>query len=129
MTSPRSGTEVTPGRRAALEILGAVERGRRLDRAFAASSRALDSRERGWCRELVYGVQRLRGRLDHLLDGKVQRGFDSVDPAVRDALRLGLYQILYMDGVPEYAAVSQAVDLARSVGGHEGHGRQDRRGE
>ena len=61
--------------------------------------------------------QRLRGRLDHLLDRKVQRGLDSVDPAVRDALRLGLYQILYMDGVPEYAAVSQAVDLARSVGG------------
>ena len=117
MTSPRSGAEVTLGRRAALEILGAVERGQRLDRAFAASSRALDPRERGWCRELTYGVQRLRGRLDHLLDRKVQRGLDSVDPAVRDALRLGLYQILYMDGVPEYASVSQAVDLARSVGG------------
>ena len=113
---------MTPGRRAALETLAAVRRGQRLDRAFAAASRNLHRRERAWCRELAYGVQRLRGRLDHLLNRKVQRGLDSADPGVQDALRLGLYQILYMGGVPQYAAVSQAVDLARSQGGQHAAG-------
>ena len=94
-----------------------MARGRRLDRAFAAATGRLDARDRAWCRELVFGIQRLRGRLDHLLDRKVKRGLESVEAGVRDSLRIGLYELLYMDGVPEYAAVSQAVDLARSKGG------------
>ena len=65
----------------------------------------------------MFGIQRLRGRLDYLLDRRVKRGLESVESGVRDALRIGLYEILYMGGVPEYAAVSQAVDLARSAGG------------
>jgi len=65
----------------------------------------------------VFGIQRLRGRLDYLLDQKVKRGLESVEAGVRDSLRIGLYEILYMGGVPEYAAVSQAVDLAQSKGG------------
>lgn len=108
---------MTAGRQAALRILRQVERGRRLDRSFAAGAEGLDGRERSWCRRLVYGVQRLRGRLDHLLGRKVKRGLESVEAGVREALRLGLYQIFYMDRVPTYAAVSETVDLARSVGG------------
>ena len=100
-----------------MAMVGAVGRGQRLDRAFAAESSGLAPRERAWCRELVYGAQRLRGRLDHLVDRKVPRGPDSVDSTLRDVLRLALYEIFHMDGVPEYAAVSQAVELARSAGG------------
>jgi 16S rRNA (cytosine967-C5)-methyltransferase len=65
----------------------------------------------------VFGIQRLRGRIDYLLDRKVERGLESVKAGVRDSLRIGLYELLYMGGVPEYAAVSQAVDLAQSKGG------------
>ncbi len=65
----------------------------------------------------MFGIQRLRGRLDYLLDRKVKRGLESVKAGVRDSLRIGLYELLYMGGVPEYASVSQAVDLARSKGG------------
>ena len=65
----------------------------------------------------MFGIQRLRGRLDYLLDRRVKRGLESVKPGVRDSLRIGLYEMLYMGGVPEYAAVSQAVDLAHSKGG------------
>ncbi len=108
---------MTPGRRAALAVFGAVERGQRLDRAFSDAARDLDPRERAWCRELAYGAQRLRGRLDYVLNRRVRRGLDSVDPEMLDVLRLGLYQILYMAGIPEYAASSQTVDLARTVGG------------
>jgi 16S rRNA (cytosine967-C5)-methyltransferase len=66
---------------------------------------------------LVFGIQRLRGRLDYLLERKVKRGLESVKSGVRDSLRIGLYELLYMDGVPDYASVSQAVDLAQSKGG------------
>ena len=65
----------------------------------------------------MFGIQRLRGRLDYLLDRKVKRGLESVNAGVRDSLRIGLYELLYMGGVPEYASVSQAVDLAQSKGG------------
>ncbi len=66
---------------------------------------------------MVFGIQRLRGRLDFLLDRRVKRGLESVKAGVLDSLRIGLYEILYMGGVPEYAAVSQAVDLAQAKGG------------
>ena len=65
----------------------------------------------------MFGIQRLRGRLDYLLDRRVKRGLESVKAGVLDSLRIGLYEILYMGGVPKYAAVSQAVNLARSKGG------------
>ena len=93
-----------------------MRRGRRLDRAFA-DIEFLDQRDRKWCRRLVFGIERLRGRLDYLLDRKVRKGLVSLDVQVRDVLRIGVYEILYMDSVPEYAVVSQAVELARSLAG------------
>jgi 16S rRNA (cytosine967-C5)-methyltransferase len=64
--------------------------------------------------EIVYGVSRFRGRLDHLLARKLKRGLGSLDPRVHEILRLGAYQVLYMDGVPRYA---QAVTQARETAG------------
>jgi len=62
-------------------------------------------------------VTRLRGRLDHLLGGYVHRGVAELDPRVLEVLRLGAYQVLYMGGVPRYAAVSESVDQVRDVVG------------
>jgi 16S rRNA (cytosine967-C5)-methyltransferase len=94
----------------------AAGRGRRLDLALDAAAQGLDARGRGFAMELSYGVMRLRGRLDHLVGRRVDRGLESVHPAVLDVLRVGAYQLLYMGGVPPYAAVSQAVDAVRRVG-------------
>jgi 16S rRNA (cytosine967-C5)-methyltransferase len=88
-----------------------------LDRAFAAVASGLEARDRAFVHELAYGVTRLRGRLDHLLAGHVRRGLESVDPTVLELLRLGAYQLLYMGGVPEYAAVSETVDQVRAAVG------------
>lgn len=63
------------------------------------------------------GTLRFQGRLDHLLALRLRRGLGSVEPPVLDILRLGAYQLLRMDGVPPYAAVSQAVEQAREAGG------------
>ena len=59
----------------------------------------------------------MRGRLDHLLGPHVRRGLGSVERSLLEVLRLGAYQLLYMGGVPAYAAVSEAVDQARSLAG------------
>jgi 16S rRNA (cytosine967-C5)-methyltransferase len=111
---------VTAGRGAALRALAAVRRGRRLDLAFAEVANRLDPRERAWTQELVYGTIRFRGRLDHLLDHHLRSGMGSVEPSVADILRLGAYQLLRMESVPPYAAVSQAVDQARAISGRPG---------
>lgn len=105
------------GREAALQIRMETERGRRLDRAFARVAEELDARERAFAHELSHGATRLRGRLDHLLAPHVHRGLDSVQPRLLEILRLGTYQLLYMDAVPAYAAVSESVDQVRAVVG------------
>ena len=106
---------VTPARRAALSVLRAASRGRRLDLAFVQEAQLLDDRERRFAHELTYGTNRLRGRLDHLLALRLHRGLDELDPELLDILRLGAYQLLHME-VPDYAAVSQAVELAPAHG-------------
>jgi len=73
----------------------------------------LDARERAFAHELAYGVTRLRGRLDHLLLAHVHRGLESLDPTVHELLRIGSYQLLYLGGIPDYAAVSETVDQVR----------------
>jgi len=108
---------LTEPRRIALEVLRATRRGELLDRALAARAAGLPPRDRAWVQELVYGTVRLRGRLDTLLAAFVRRGVGSLQPDVRDTLRLGAYQLREMGGVPEYAAVSQAVDMARAAAG------------
>jgi len=82
-----------------------------------AAAAGLDPRERAFAHELAYGTTRLRGRLDHLLARHVHRGLADLDPVVLEVLRLGAYQLLYLGGVPAYAAVSQSVDQARGRAG------------
>lgn len=77
----------------------------------------MDARDRPFVHELVFGVSRLRGRLDHLLDRSVHGGLGRLEPAVLEVLRLAAYQLLYMDSVPPYAAISQAVSQTRKVSG------------
>ncbi|HET9947525.1 MAG TPA: transcription antitermination factor NusB, partial [Longimicrobiales bacterium] len=108
--TPDRRRAASSGRRAALRARLETERGRRLDVAFEEAVAGLDARERAFARELAYGVTRLRGRLDHLIALRLRRPPGSLDPELLEALRLGAYQLLYMGGVPAYAAVSQAVE-------------------
>ncbi len=90
-----------------------VSRGRLLDRAAARRFAGLDPRARAWAVEAAYGTVRLRGRLDARLRPLLRAEPDGV---VRDVLRLGAYQLTEMGGVPDYAAVSESVELAREAG-------------
>ena len=88
----------------------------RIIRAFR-----LDTRDAGFTTELAMGILRWQSFLDAVISQASDRAIERIDPPVRDVLRLGAYQILFMR-VPDHAAVSSAVDLVgvvkfRSAGG------------
>ncbi len=64
-------------------------------------------------RELVYGVLERKLTLDHYIDQLLKEGIDSLRIQELTILRMGIYQLGYMDKVPEYAAISESVDLAK----------------
>lgn len=64
-------------------------------------------------RELVYGVLENKILLDYYLDELIPRGVRKLKKQELTLLRMGLYQLIYMDSVPEYAAVNETVNMAR----------------
>ena len=72
-------------------------------------------------RELVYGVLENKILLDYYLDKLIPSGIKKVKKKEATLLRLGLYQLIFMDSVPDYAAVNETVNLAKKlVRGREG---------
>ena len=106
----------TAARRLALEVLTDADRAnvRLAQRLARPDVEALSPRDRAFLHELVLGTLRHRGRLDHALAASVDRALSRIDPAVLNILRLGANQILRLR-VPDRAAVSESVELAREV--------------
>ena len=107
---------VTPARRVAFTVVQRVfDDDAYADRVLRAESRSLDERDRALARRLAFGtVQRAR-TLDHAIETLGKRPVRKLDAPVRDALRLGAYQLAFMDGVPRYAAVNESVELVRQA--------------
>jgi 16S rRNA (cytosine967-C5)-methyltransferase len=108
---------IGPARAAAFQVLLRVfEDGAYADRALRSLARELDDRDRALARRLAFGaVQRVR-TLDHAIEALGRRKVHRLDPPVRAALRLGAYQLGFVDGVPRYAAVNESVELVRGAG-------------
>ena len=70
--------------------------------------------DRALCQEIVYGVTRWQATLDWLIARKT--GGRKQKPALQNLLRLGLYQIFWLDRIPNHAAVNETVELARQNG-------------
>lgn len=105
---------VAPARAAAYTVIRRVfEQGAFADRAFHAAASGLDARDRALAMILAYGTVQRRRTLDHLLSAFVSRPLEQLEPAVLAALRLGLFQILFLGGVTDYAAVNESVELAK----------------
>jgi 16S rRNA (cytosine967-C5)-methyltransferase len=115
--------QASPSRRIALGVLRRVDDGAYADRALIAEcSRArLDPRERQQAQRLAFGAVQMRRLLDWLIDA-VADNPQRIEPGVRDVLRLGAYEIIASDGTPDFAAVDQAVTLARALPGPRGRG-------
>src|SRR5690606_16683899 len=114
--------EAKGAREVALDVLIAVEErgaysnlllGRTLDRI------SLPPRDRRLATELIYGTIQRLNTLDWILDRFVKGGVRTLQPWVRQLLRLGVYQLHYLDRIPPRAAVHETVNLAKRRG-HKG---------
>jgi 16S rRNA (cytosine967-C5)-methyltransferase len=105
-------------RRVAYEVVRRTfEQGAYADRAFAGAAEGLDPRERRQAMRLAFGaVQRVR-TVDHAMEALAGRRPMRLQAALRNALRVSGYELLFAEGVPARAAVSEGVELARSVAG------------
>ena len=106
---------VSPARRAAFEtVLRVFEHDAYADRAFRTAAAKLDQRDRALAQRLAYGtIQRVR-TLDYAIEELGRRPVRKLDPPVRAALRLGAYELGFLE-TPRHAAVNEAVELVRSA--------------
>ena len=108
---------VSPARACAYAVVRRVfEQDAYADRAFHAEARRLEGRERSFAMALAYGTVQRKATLDHVLTQLSDRSPDKLDAPVLAALRLGLMQVLLLDGVAEHAAVHESVELAKRHG-------------
>ena len=111
---------VTPARRAAFAVVRRVfEQGAYADRAFHREAKGLEPRERAFAMQLAFGTVQRRLSLDHMIE-QLARPVDELDAATLAALRLGLYQLAFLDGGGAHAVVGESVELAKAGhgGGH-----------
>ncbi|MGK2905282.1 MAG: 16S rRNA (cytosine(967)-C(5))-methyltransferase RsmB [Desulfuromonadales bacterium] len=118
---PRNNQKPNPldARYGAFDILLHVEQGGYADRLldnYLQRHPSMDVRERGLLTELVYGILRLRGRLDFALALFSRQQLQRLEPGALRLLRLGAYQLLELDRIPPHAAVHATVALAHQVG-------------
>lgn len=73
-----------------------------------------DKRDRAFITRLVEGTVEYRLQIDEIIKHLTTTKLNKMKPAIRNILRMGIYQIRYMDSVPERAAVNEAVRLAKA---------------
>lgn len=106
-------------RKTALSILRDAEQKEKyvaLTLNAALEALACDERDRALLTTLVYGVTERRVTLDHYIAALSDRPVDRIGARLAMTLRLGLYQLMYLDRIPPHAAVSETVRLGKSQG-------------
>ncbi len=107
---------VSPARLAAFEILQKIE----MDRAFSSAllpiyEEKLQPKDRALCHTLTLGVLRNQIYLDRLIEKLTAKQTNKFDLAVLLALRIGLYQLLFLDKIPAHAAINESVNLVQKA--------------
>ena len=107
-------------RKTALVILNSLDKGQRtldtLMEDYSSDEQQASRRDRALLQALVYGVLRWRGRLDFIISSFSSTRFDKINPKILNILRLALFQIIYLDRIPDSAAVNTSVNLAKTSG-------------
>src|SRR5438105_2981180 len=107
----------SPAREIAFDVLCRVAR----ERAYASDllnarlTASVSRADAALATEMTFGVLRWQRLLDFLLDRHLDRSAQRLDIEVLIALRLGLYQLRYLERVPDRAAVHESVELAKSA--------------
>ena len=114
-----SEATITPARALAYEVIRATfEQDAHTERAFRAAADAggVDGRDRAQAKRLAFGAVQRRATSDAAIESLAARPPQRLDPPVCNALRLGLYELLFADATPDHAAVDQAVELVKTAG-------------
>ncbi|WNF35508.1 16S rRNA (cytosine(967)-C(5))-methyltransferase RsmB [Bacillaceae bacterium IKA-2] len=109
-------------REVALDILLQIEKNQAYSNLLLNQSikrEQLSDKDVGLLTEIVYGTIQRKNTLDYYLSQFVKGGLKKLDPWVQVLLQLSLYQIIYLDRVPQRAIVHEAVELAKKKG-HKG---------
>lgn len=99
-------------RSASIDILIEFDLKHILDYSYADE---LEPRERAQVREYVQNIFRRRSYLDFLIDHYSSIGVDEMKAELKNILRLGIYDLLFMDSTPDYAAINEAVEIAKAM--------------
>ena len=110
-SAPGQAGRPTLPRIAAFDILRKVDGGGYASDLLVSYCAGFDSRDAGLASEIVFGVLRYRAQLDYLIDRASTS--KKLDLEVRTALRMGIYQLRYLDRVPAHAAVGDSVELVK----------------
>jgi 16S rRNA (cytosine967-C5)-methyltransferase len=106
---------ISPARDLAFRVLKKVHGGGYASDLLRHEGSQLDTRDAGLAETIVMGVLRYQGQLDFLIGHFAGRPQPKLDPEVRIALHMGIYQLRYLDRIPPHAAVMESVELAKSV--------------
>lgn len=109
----------------AVKILNRVDRSDAyLDKLLDIELRSADLSEpdKGFLAEVVHGVMRWRMKLDWVLNGFFHGNFVKAEVTIKNALRVALYQILFLQKVPHHAAVDEAVEFVKRIRGDKAGG-------
>lgn len=107
--------KVSPSRIATFEILDKIERLRSFSSILLPIyEKDLTTKDRGLCHEIVLGVLRKKIFLDAVIKKFTKDKI--LDDEIITALRIGIYQMLFLDKVPEYSAINESVNLAKRAG-------------
>jgi len=101
---------VSPARQVAFDVLQQVHQGGYASDLLLRRTAQLDSRDAGLASEIVFGCLRYQAQLDDLIARRVPR---APDLEIRIALRMGIYQLRYLDRIPPHAAVGESVELVK----------------
>ena len=105
---------MSPARACALGVIRRVfEQGAYADRAFAGEAAGLEPRDRALAMALSYGTVQRRATLDYVAAELTDRPLGRLQPPVLAALRLGLFELLYLGGTAAHAAVNESVELVK----------------
>lgn len=75
----------------------------------------LEKQDRQQAQEYVQGILRRRSYLDFLISKYSSVDIDEMKPEFKNILRLGIYDLIFMDGTPEYAAINEAVEISKKT--------------
>lgn len=106
---------MSPARDVAFRVLQQVEGGGYASDLLRRESARLNPRDAALAEAIVLGSLRFQSQLDHLIDHFSGRPQSKLDPEVRIALRMGIYQIRYLDRIPSHAAVAESVELVKQA--------------